>query len=66
MNKRLNFGIFLIIVAIFYLLKIGASFGQLVILIIGIYFCFVGVSIKYKKTKALKSKDNETDLMKHD
>ena len=66
MNKRLFFGIFLIIAAIFYLLILGESFGQLLILIIGIYFFLIGASKKYRESKKLKSKDTDTDAVKYD
>ena len=51
MNKRLIFGIFLIIVGLIWLLNIGESFGQLLILSIGIYFCLIGASQKIRSSK---------------
>ncbi len=61
MNKRLIFGIFLVIVGIIYLFTIGESFSQLLILSIGIYFCFIGASktISSSKKKISEEEDNQ-------
>tara|TARA_B100001750_G_C15095141_1_gene392579 strand:+ start:208 stop:417 length:210 start_codon:yes stop_codon:yes gene_type:complete len=66
MNKRLILGIFLIIVGVIYLLILGDSFGQLLILSIGIYFCLIGLTIKLKESKNKKSEDQDNQIIEND
>ena len=66
MNKRLILGIFLILVGLIYLLMLGDSFGQLLILSIGIYFCLIGLSIKLKESKNKKAEDQDNQIIEDD
>jgi|TARA_B100002003_G_C13863088_1_gene422390 hypothetical protein len=66
MNKRLILGIFLILVGIIYLLILGDSFGQLLILSIGIYFCLIGLSMKLKESKNEKAEDQDNQIIRND
>ena len=66
MYKRLILGIFLILVGIIYLWILGDSFGQLLILSIGIYFCLIGLSMKLKESKNKKVEDQDNRIIEND